>query len=539
MRRLAILALVACKGSGHRAEARVDKAAGSGFTAEPGAHDPDYELPFTITHVYEHQQPASAPPFHGPGGTWTYFDAHLTADPAATFGIGLPAFEKRGGDGIGGFGTMWLVPTTSDAGARFVKAFATKFHVEVPAGTPGALAPMQVELAILGHDVSSGEVGYSGTGTWDATKCFFSSDDVDAAELFFNVSMSEKRGVWAEKDADYDADVARVLAIALRDGVPPPRTPANDPTLMATAPRLELGRPIASHRAMVIGRSPARVVLADTLEDHSVLLALDPKTGATTELYRTRDRLSEGVCDEAAAHCLISETHGGRDRFTFSSDDPSRIVVLDGASATPLAVPGVGKSPSPHAISPDGRYAVINGELAATVIYDRKTKHATAPEQSHSFRDVIGWRGPAAALVEITSFDESDAKSYGVWHLDTNKLEPLAEAPAERTAATSPDGSRTVEIRNDGTIVVTPKGGAARSFVLDARDRRFAEPGCCAWLDNRYLAFPAKHFGVIDTDAMKIGFVADPGERRIEPLPGVAAAIVTDEDNAYFAKIVL
>ena len=96
-----------------------------------------------------------------------------------------------------------------------------------------------------------------------------------------------------------------------------------------------------------------------------------------------------------------------------------------------------------------------------------------------------------------------------------------------------------MEVRNDGTFIVSPKGGAARTFVLDRRDRRFIEEGCCTWLDNRYLAFPSKHFGVIDTDAMKIGFVADDTDRHVIALPGVGAVIVTDDESAYLAKIVL
>jgi hypothetical protein len=532
-----VVVLVACKGGGHHDVPHLVEAEGSGMTAEPGAHDPDFELGFTITKVYDHQRPATTPPYHTSGGDWTYLDAHLTSDPAATFGIGLPVF-KTSGD-FGGFGKIWLVPTTPAAGAHFVKAFAGKFHVDVPPVTAGALAPMQFEIAILGHDVSSAEVGYSGTGTWDATKCFFTSDDVDEAELFMNLSLSEKRGVWAEKDADYDADVARVLAVALRDGVPPPRTAANDPTLLATPPRLELGPKIASHRETVVGRSPARVVIADTLDDHAVLLALDPKTGATTELYRTPGRLYEGVCDDAAEHCIVTETQGGRDRYVFSSEDPAKLVWLDGTKTSVLVVPGAGKSPRPSLLSPGGRWAVINGKGATTIVYDRTTKHATRPEQTDGYREVVSWRDPATAVVRISDFNGPDQVAYGIWHLDTNKLDSLATPPADAVAVASPDGSRTAEVRKDGTVVVTPKGGAARTFVLDPRDRRFIEPGCCAWLDNRYLAFPAKHFGVIDTDAMKIGFVTGDADHHVEALPGVGAVVVTDDESAYLAKIVL
>jgi hypothetical protein len=536
-----IVALCACK-SDHRGRAvKPDLVNGSGNVAEARLGPPnpggDRELAFVITKVYERQQPAADAPYHADGGTWTYVDARLALDPAATFGVGMPAL-KAGADGFGGFDKIWLVPTTSDAGGHFVAAFAKAFHVEVPPMYPGKLAPLQVPIAVLGTGTGPADNGYAGTGTWNAMKLFLSAGDIDSAELFFNLSVADKQGVFSEKDEDYNADDARVLAIALRDGKPPPRTPENDPTLAARPLALKLGKQIGAREGSVLGNSPKRAILAATLEDHAVLTAVDLATGTVKELYRTPDRLWMGTCEPTAQHCVVQETKSA-DRHAYASNDPAKLLVLDGDKVTPLDVPGGGASPSATAISPSGRYVIASGERAATIIVDRTTHKATPPKATHDFREVIGWKSDAVAVVSIESFSDTHApKTFGEWHLDTGALEPLTSTPM-RADATSPDGSRTIAF-DAGKVTVTAKGGAARTLQLDPRDARAAEPGCCKWLDNRYVSFPARTLGVIDTDAMKIAFVPETPdeETRATPLPGAMQALVTKGEATYLAQIV-
>jgi hypothetical protein len=52
-----------------------------------------------------------------------------------------------------------------------------------------------------------------------ATKLFPSAAGLEG-EVFFNFSLDEDTGELAEKDADYDQDVARIWAKGLRDGGP-------------------------------------------------------------------------------------------------------------------------------------------------------------------------------------------------------------------------------------------------------------------------------------------------------------------------------
>jgi hypothetical protein len=193
-----VLALVACKGgaksaaNGSNAVDKLATGSGSGAISEVhfGPPNPggDRELAFTITKVYAAQQATAAPPFHGPGGALTYFYAQLAADPAATFTVGMPKLESRGD--FGGFGKLWLVPTTAEAGNHFVAAFAKAFHVDAPAAHAGKLGPLQVPMAVLGVGNARSDSGYGGSGTWDSTKLFLSADDIDSAELYFNVSIA-------------------------------------------------------------------------------------------------------------------------------------------------------------------------------------------------------------------------------------------------------------------------------------------------------------------------------------------------------------
>jgi hypothetical protein len=533
-----LIALAGCKG-GHKTAPAVkpDLVTGSGGIAEArfGPPNPggERELAFAITKVYERQTPTSAPPFHAPGGTWTYFDARLAGDPAATFGIGVPPFE---GASEPTFSKVWLVPTTPEAGTHFVAAFAKAFHVAVPPAHPGTLAPMKMSLAVLGVGLSNSGNGFEGAGTWDATKLFLSNDQIDSAELFLNINLAGKQGVFSEKDEEYNADDARVLADVLRDGQPPPRTPENDPTLAARPITFELGKRVASRHAMLLGSSNKRALLAETLDDHAALIAVDLATGDAKELYRTPAKLYDGVCDAAAEHCLVPELHG-KDRHSFSSGEPATLLVVDGDKVTPLEVPNAGDTPRAKAISPGGRFALVDGDRQ-TVIFDRKT-HRSTVDRGTDYREILAWRGETVAVVsrEDLTGDLNAPKTYAVWHLDTGKLEP-ATAPA-RDDATSLDGSRHVTF-GGGKVTVTLKGGVARTLQLDPRDAEYAEAGCCRWLDNRYLTFQTRTFGLIDTDAMKVA-VPQPSpedERRIEPLPGSLHAFVTKGDDMYLARIV-
>lgn len=491
------------------------------------------QLAFVIDREYPQQQPADAPPYHVAGGTWTYFDAHVASDPAATFTVGVAAV---GGGDEPASGRAMLVPTTAAAGARVVQAFAAAFAVPVPPLEDGVLAPMKVETAVLGHQVADQGNGYGGSGTWEATKWFLAPDDGPGeVEVFFNFSLAERRGVWSEKDADYDGDVASALAIALRDGQPAPRSPANDPTLAARPAQLVLGSRIPGQQVEVIASNAERAMLAIDHGDHNTLAVVDLHAGTVHELYSTPHLIEDGACEPELQRCVIQEvTATSRNERTRM--DPSRLLLVDGTHIGSLAIP-VG--PYDHLwMSPDGRFLITGfGELVAWDLRTRRKLATLADPKAR--RDLVAWRDAALVLVQAAD-DSTRPIGYDVWHLDTGKLEPLDAPPPEASGTRSPDGTRLVDV-SEGKAIVTPlPAGPARTLVLHPQDARAFDETCCQWLDSRYVVVPGKHYGFLDTDTMKVSLLPQAqldAATRIAILDGSGRALVTTGAGTFLATV--
>ena len=522
-------------------------AAGSGGTVEPVfqngtqvGRDGVPELAFAIDRVYEHAQPAATPPYHAAGGTWTYFDAHVASDPAATFTVGVPALDGGGPEGMS-FAKAMLAPTTAAAGTRVVQDFARAFSVPVPASAPaGRLGPMRVEMAVLGTGIADEGNGYGGSGTWTATKWFFTTDDADDLEVFFNFSLADKRGVWSEKDADYDPGVARALAIALRDGQPLPRTPASDPTLAARPAQLVLGPRIPGHRVEVVGSTADHAIVEIEDADHAALAQLDLATGVVNEIYRTRHALDLGVCARAAARCVVREVRP-RIPHEHTGSDPSSLLLVDGASVKPLGIPTTAFGSL--ALSDDGRLLITGdrGLVAWDLARGRRIAALHDPVAGKDgSTEIIGWRS-RAAIVAYEPFAEGARTTYSLWHTDTGKREPI-DVPDEAHDPVSPDGSRRVDFAG-GQAIVTPKpGGTPRTLVLYARDYNALAGGTTHWLDARTIVIPGgRYWGFLDTDAMKVSLLPDPPPDQevphLEVLRGSGHVIVTTADGTFLATV--
>ncbi len=170
-------------------------------------------LGFKILAVYEKQKPEGAG--HTDGGDWIFFDAETAG--GARFAFGLRA--RPTGDDALGFGEAWLAAPDRESGAKLAAEFARGFRVSTPA--PSArkpLAPLRFAAAILGRNTVCGPSGCSGAGTWTATKLFPSAAGKEA-EVFFNFDLVGKTGELAQKDAEYDQDVASLWALGLRDSL--------------------------------------------------------------------------------------------------------------------------------------------------------------------------------------------------------------------------------------------------------------------------------------------------------------------------------
>lgn len=177
------------------------------------AADESRRTDFRILKVFERHQPGPSAPFHVPGGEWTYFDAALTADPTCRFTVGVSPGKDAGGVE---FGKVALSVPDVAAAECLVDTLAADFDVdlaELPEG--GSVTGATLASAVLGRDVARGKHGgFSGKGSWVATKLFFASD-AQEAEVFLNFDLTSKRGEFSEKDEGYNQAMVDLLAAAL------------------------------------------------------------------------------------------------------------------------------------------------------------------------------------------------------------------------------------------------------------------------------------------------------------------------------------
>jgi hypothetical protein len=514
---------------------------GSGMIVQPrigGDDTDDGSIPFTITKVHTNQKPSATAPFHAAGGDWTYLEARLDGDPGATFVVGVPTFPKTGNaSGFGGFGKLMFVPTTSTAGTRVVERLAKRLGTVAPAPRAGGvLQATKVPVALLGQGIAHLDNGMGGEGTWDATKLFCSAGDIDAAELFFNYSIADKKGEFSEKDTDYNKDVVACLATILRDGLPPPRTPSNDPTLTTSAPRLEIGKRLGGNRIEVLALTRARLLLIEERGDSAAVIDVNVETGATKDLYTTPDRIEMGSCDPSLAHCVLKLSIPKEERNVYSND-PTRLVLLEGTNATPLAIGSIERPElAGAAISPDGRFVIAEDYSAKKLVaLDRTSKRTfELATLENGSTNVVSWDGTTAIVVN-SPYDEGAKSTVLEWQLGAKGQTKPSTRPAEAPLV-SPDGSRRVVIES-GTLTVTA-GTAKRTLVLHPDDAKVLAGTTNTWIDNRWLSM---RYGFIDTDAMKIALMpVDPDSERprIDYVPGGRIALLHRDNGVFLATVV-
>ncbi len=176
-------------------------------------------LPFEIARVYEKQKPLPRWPWHVKGGQDTYFDGRL-AD-GTEFTVGLHEANRLKGAMPTVVVDAQLSTATPAQGLALARAYAEAFGTRAPApGKPKKVRPPLRPSAVhLGEDVvkePGGGFGGKGGG-WTAGKWTIERGG-DAAEVFFNFNLKEKKGEWSQKRADDDPLVAKALVEVLHNG---------------------------------------------------------------------------------------------------------------------------------------------------------------------------------------------------------------------------------------------------------------------------------------------------------------------------------
>jgi hypothetical protein len=536
---------------------------GGGIAQARFGGDPDDQprVPFVIDAVHEKQKPKTAAPWHEPGGEWTFFDAHL--GDGTKLGFGILDEPKAGGSSFS-FGKGMLTVPDVENGAKLAKRLSLAFHGTLPPAS--ARGPLRIEpfsLAILGKDSGRGDNGFSGRGSWTATKLFLQRPGIEA-EVFFNFDLVGKKGELAEKDQDYANDLVAFVARELRDGPPPPRTPESDPTVSAVGPKLDEWRVVQSGKAQFVEFEGNRFVF--TVPDGSATRVMSAAIADPTnaiEVTRTTDRFGGLKC--AGDTCILTESKPSQGANTWSSSDPTTYSLVDRKSKTKRVLP----PPVPEAamaiyapLSPDGAWIAWrslkkvpkekqkNGRIGHWILHVAPASGGAAKvveEEGHSL-DVVGWAGAGTTLKAVVQDGASYEKEPPTWSLldpKSGARTPIASAPASvrKDEALSPDGKHRV-VCKDGAIVVTPTaGGGEKRVAIHPDDRKaLAEEHCVSWATSKYLHYAVDRLAFIDIDTMKLSFVFPVGEEpRAAPsfTDDFAWAVQTTPEGIRLAKVVV
>jgi hypothetical protein len=221
-------------------------AGANGTTAEVAG---EHVLRFRILAIHGQRDATSSPPWHEPGGTWTFADAVTLEGIAFGFAIEGPQGRRA----------MLTVPSR-DAGARLVDAFARFLRGGAPsAKPPEPLSFTPFPVVVLSTDSSREPDGrFRGKGGgWITTKLFLQRRGF-AGELYLNFQPNLGEGEFAPKEDHYTHSVLAFLAAELRDGPRPPRParmPENDLTLTSSGPRIAWIRSLPFTRDSRVERS--------------------------------------------------------------------------------------------------------------------------------------------------------------------------------------------------------------------------------------------------------------------------------------------
>lgn len=487
--------------------------------------DEPRHLPFTITAVYEQQKRSPEPPFHTPGGAWTFFDCQASGDGKVNFTVGVTSKSGPGNVPVA-WGNAVLIVKDREAGARFIELFSRAFAGKLPAPVRQGHVPqpLAIKTAILGQNMDrESRGGFSGkAGKWTATK-WFPEHDGRSGEVYFNYNLANRQGEFSEKDADYAGDLVALFATAFRDGPRPERTPENDPNLTRTGPRIGPPRKLLSRLSSHYAFSPNDEFAV--YQDGPVIWALP--IGQADAKPREVIRFDYSPWE---VHVLntdldllvqegVPETPGVK-----SSADPMRIWWIDGKRSEKKLLRGPEKdlNLAEAPASPDHRFVALHqwrdnpggkGRTKRLYFLDRESGKTQVVVAQAKDLSIVGWKKSGAGwrAVAVTNRWRLDPKEPSEWFLadpTTGKLERQDQADAQYDIHNrlSPDGKHRVRVGKDELIVTAVADGKQRRFVLHEDDRRLMGEECVEWVSLRYLKFNGSRLALIDVTTMKMSF---------------------------------
>jgi len=588
-----VVTLAGCGRRGDRPSGtQIERAVNSGELAELEAP----RLPLKITKVYSNQRVSATAPWHtngsGAGTTqekpttastdWTFLDCELTTDPLTKVTMGIRALQPAKGQLPVAFGEVVLGVPNRESGARFVEAFAAAFGQSAPpspaqsASATSATKPalhLTGNLAITGSDLVPAAGGgftlpprklfSSSKGTWTATKLFLGGDSSNESEVYFNYSTAEMRAEFTEKDEDYREALIQELAIALRDGPLPERTPENDPILTTTGPHVVNWQRIANKGVSAeFSTDGAQIIFAEDTNFAKGKLLVAPISNPDARKQWADFEGMSGVIGQAVTSAglellVLESIH--KDPHIISSDDPQRAWIVDAAGKQEVGVAfGMGKSwlVWPNSLSPDGRYVAVeswqnakgNPASRARSIYVKDLQGGSwrTFELKATMLELVRWThtadGRLFAIARTGSKYEPKAE-HRLFRLDprSGELAPLADWPGAKLGEIiSSDERRVAALHEKKSLTITDVATSRTSeFVFHPYDRRSLFDGSIAWVDGRYLTFATARPALIDSDSMKMSYptAATDELQELKFSSNLRFALGTKADGVYLGKV--
>lgn len=534
----------------------------SGISAIQAAHRGP-SLPMHISNIRTGQKLVDSPPYYAPGGTWTLFDCVPTADARARFTVAVDQPPPPKGELPVSFSKAALLPGDRASGEQLVAAFASTFQQPVPTPrSPQPLKPVKLNTAVLGEHLGAPRLGLKENGgTWVATKWFLQDNGLDA-EVYFDYDLSSGEAEFHQKDAEYDADLVESIALAVRDGPRPPRTPQNDPNLTDAGPHIENAQliPNSAERSADFARGGKLLILSSFRPPSEAWAVPLDAPDQRIDLLKSDVILESVLCADADGNHVLACERFSKDATEIDPDDRHQIVWVDRTSGRREELTGpwgaLGMLFGEASISPDAHYAGIGGWVdvpaqhqrrAIIHFYDLRARTCATADVSGESLELVGWTGDAAArravLLTGDRFDNLARRAFladpatGVaTPADGSALPPSADP------ARSPDGKRRYVLHEKKSLdIIDVATGATRTFTFHEDDRHFAVDGCVTWLSPRFLEFDTSKQGFIDVESMKMSYVPEssPEKPGWKFSPDFKWAVQTTKSGIVFGKVVV
>jgi hypothetical protein len=294
--------------------------------------------------------------------------------------------------------------------------------------------------------------------------------------------------------------------------------------------QLVMGPRLGDEYVTLIASTPDRAIVSGRHGERYALLEIDLHGDSTRVLYTTSRVIGDGACLPDLRRCVFREIlKDTMDEATGA--ERSQLFEFDGKKATRLDL-SMHTYSSLH-VSPDGRYLVSSFHDHTAWDLPRRRKLSEIDGASA----VVGWQGDGAVIEAA----EATGRHYQLWHLESGKLEPIA-VPLAGNAATSPDGKRRIEVRDDTWIVTRLPDGAPRTLAMP-HDLDGSPDHCCTWLDAVHVVLPSllgDQLGVLDTDTLtisRLGEVPADDPRTVHLVPGTARALVSSGAGTFLATV--